>query len=107
MPGEQGIGMEWGDGSGWRQDEECGFRYVELPGTIDHSHGVFSRHSEPQSWQGKGTHAELGLSSTEVGTEYLSAGPLSELITAPDLGRTNTESRRASTLGSKGRRRWH
>lgn len=40
MSGEQGIELKWGDGLGWGQDEEFGFRYADLQGTIDHSHRV-------------------------------------------------------------------
>ena len=67
-----------GDGSGWGQDEGCGFRHPELQQTMNHSHEVFSRNLEPRSWQGKSTHPELGLISTGVGTDYLRAGPPSE-----------------------------
>lgn len=92
---------------GWAQDKEFGFRYDELQMTVDHSSGLLRRHLEPHSWQGEGTHPELGLISTKAGTEYLSAGTLSELITEPDLGNTYAESWGVSTLGSKGRKRWH
>lgn len=40
----------------------------------------------------KGHTPELGLISTEVGIEHVSEDTLSDLITEPDLGKTNNES---------------
>lgn len=78
MSGEQGIGLTWGDGLGWGQDEAFGFRRAELQGTIVHSYRVVKERA----------HSRMGLIGTDVGIEYVRADTLLELITEPDLGKT-------------------